>query len=39
MSATAIEPTSHAHDAHAHHHTSTGLDSRKIAIWAFIGSE
>ena len=30
---------------HAHHHapgqhyTSTGLDSRKIAIWAFIGSE
>src|SRR5919205_810105 len=23
----------------AHHHTSTGLDSRKIAIWAFIGSE
>jgi cytochrome c oxidase subunit III len=27
--------------AHAtgHHHTSTGLDNRKIAIWAFIGSE
>ncbi len=24
---------------HAHHHTSTGLDDRKIAIWAFIGSE
>jgi heme/copper-type cytochrome/quinol oxidase subunit 3 len=23
----------------AHHYTSTGLDSRKIAIWAFIGSE
>ena len=22
-----------------HHYTSTGLDSRKIAIWAFIGSE
>ena len=22
-----------------HHHTSTGLDNRKIAIWAFIGSE
>ena len=39
MSATAIEPTAHVHDAHAHHHTSTGLDSRKIAIWAFIGSE
>ena len=39
MSATAIEPTAHAHDAHAHHHTSTGLDSRKIGIWAFIGSE
>ena len=24
---------------HAHPPTSTGLDSRKIAIWAFIGSE
>jgi len=23
----------------AHHYTSTGLDSRKIAIWAFSGSE
>lgn len=23
----------------AHHYTSTGLDNRKIAIWAFIGSE
>jgi len=22
-----------------HHHTSTGLDNRKIAIWAFLGSE
>ena len=22
-----------------HHYTSTGLDSRKVAIWAFIGSE
>ena len=22
-----------------HHYTSTGLDSKKIAIWAFIGSE
>jgi cytochrome c oxidase subunit 3 len=29
----------HTEHAHAHHHTSTGLDSRKIAIWAFIGSE
>ena len=28
------------HAAHAaHHHSSTGLDNRKIAIWAFIGSE
>jgi cytochrome c oxidase subunit 3 len=27
-------------DDHAHHHhTTTGLDHRKIAIWAFIGSE
>jgi heme/copper-type cytochrome/quinol oxidase subunit 3 len=23
----------------AHHYTTTGLDSRKVAIWAFIGSE
>lgn len=23
----------------AHHHTSTGLDTRKIAFWTFIGSE
>src|SRR6476660_6611015 len=23
----------------SHHYTATGLDSRKIAIWAFIGSE
>src|SRR5688500_19843528 len=22
-----------------HHYTTTGLDHRKIAIWAFIGSE
>jgi heme/copper-type cytochrome/quinol oxidase subunit 3 len=32
----------HAADAHAHgggHHTSLGLDNRKIAIWTFIGSE
>jgi cytochrome c oxidase subunit 3/cytochrome o ubiquinol oxidase subunit 3 len=28
------------HDAHVgHHYTSTGLDNRKIAIWALIGSE
>jgi len=28
------------HVAHAsHHYTSTGLDSKKIAIWTFIGSE
>lgn len=40
MSATALEPTAGAHDAgHGHHYTTTGLDSRKIAIWAFIGSE
>ena len=27
-------------DGHAHHHyTTTGLDNRKIAIWAFLGSE
>jgi len=25
--------------AAVHHHTSTGLDSRKIAFWMFIGSE
>jgi len=25
--------------AHGHHYTTTGLDSRKIAIWAFIVSE
>ena len=28
-----------AHDTHGHHYTTTGLDNRKIAIWAFIGSE
>ncbi|MEO7963115.1 MAG: cytochrome c oxidase subunit 3 [Gemmatimonadaceae bacterium] len=28
-----------AHDVHGHHYTTTGLDNRKIAIWAFIGSE
>ena len=25
--------------SHGHHYTTTGLDNRKIAIWAFIGSE
>ncbi len=25
--------------AHGHHYTTTGLDNRKVAIWAFIGSE
>src|SRR5690348_12780299 len=25
--------------APSHHYTSTGLNSRKVAIWAFIGSE
>ena len=33
MSAPARHRTAHVH------HTTTGLDSRKIAIWAFIGSE
>ncbi|MGH7663765.1 MAG: cytochrome c oxidase subunit 3 [Gemmatimonadaceae bacterium] len=29
-----------AHEEHVgHHYTTTGLDNRKIAIWAFIGSE
>ncbi|MGQ0764795.1 MAG: cytochrome c oxidase subunit 3 [Gemmatimonadota bacterium] len=31
--------TASAHGAHAHHYTTTGLNHRKIAIWAFIGSE
>ncbi len=34
--ATAAVPDTHAHQ---HHYTSTGLDSRKVAIWTFIGSE
>ncbi|HEX8851320.1 MAG TPA: cytochrome c oxidase subunit 3 [Gemmatimonadaceae bacterium] len=29
----------HVPDAHDPHATSTGLDNKKIAIWAFIGSE
>ncbi|MCC6241690.1 MAG: cytochrome c oxidase subunit 3 [Gemmatimonadaceae bacterium] len=43
MSATSAASTAAAHgDSHAHgggHHTSLGLDNRKIAIWTFIGSE
>ena len=35
--ATASHP--HPTPLEAHHHTSTGLDNKKIAIWAFIGSE
>jgi heme/copper-type cytochrome/quinol oxidase subunit 3 len=39
--ATAAIPADHGHAEHGHveHHTSLGLDNRKIAIWAFIGSE
>src|SRR6476646_9938525 len=33
------EPTLSDHAAAAHLETSTGLDSRKLAIWTFIGSE
>ena len=40
--ASAVHGT-HAHsahdDTHGHPPTSTGLDNKKIAIWAFIGSE
>jgi cytochrome c oxidase subunit III len=39
MSATALEHSAPADHGHGHHYTSTGLDNRKIAIWAFIGSE
>ena len=42
MSAAAMEPTiagADTHEAHGHHYTTTGLDNRKIALWAFIGSE
>jgi heme/copper-type cytochrome/quinol oxidase subunit 3 len=35
--AAAIEHDAHAHGGHSP--TSTGLDNKKIAIWAFIGSE
>jgi cytochrome c oxidase subunit III len=38
--ANAAATASGAHEAHEHtHYTTTGLDNRKIAIWAFIGSE
>jgi heme/copper-type cytochrome/quinol oxidase subunit 3 len=30
--------TAHAHE-HEAHHTSTGLNSRKMLFWAFLGSE
>ncbi|HRP06905.1 MAG TPA: cytochrome c oxidase subunit 3 [Gemmatimonadales bacterium] len=36
MTSAAIE---HAHDTHGGHHTSLGIDNRKLAIWTFIGSE
>jgi cytochrome c oxidase subunit III len=36
MTATAAD---HATDHVPHHYTTTGLDHKKIAIWAFIGSE
>lgn len=41
MSAPTVPTAAHG-DPHAHgggHHTSLGLDNRKIAIWTFIGSE
>jgi cytochrome c oxidase subunit III len=38
MTAPAIAHPAPAHPV-SHHYTSTGLDSRKVAIWAFIGSE
>ena len=38
MTAPAIAHPAPAHPV-PHHYTSTGLDSRKVAIWAFIGSE
>jgi len=33
------EATVAEHAEHAEHHTSTGLDNRKVAMWAFLGSE
>ncbi len=40
--ATTVDTITSANQADTHtggHYTTTGLDSRKIAIWAFIGSE
>lgn len=28
-----------AHDGHAEHHTSTGVDNRKLLMWLFLASE
>jgi heme/copper-type cytochrome/quinol oxidase subunit 3 len=40
VSQAAAASASGAHEATEHHHyTTTGLDNRKVAIWAFIGSE
>jgi heme/copper-type cytochrome/quinol oxidase subunit 3 len=36
---TTMTSANQAEIAGGHHYTSTGLDNRKIAIWAFIGSE
>jgi cytochrome c oxidase subunit 3/cytochrome o ubiquinol oxidase subunit 3 len=33
-----VADTAHAH-SDEHHYTATGIDSRKLAIWTFIGSE
>ncbi|MGE0442383.1 MAG: heme-copper oxidase subunit III [Gemmatimonadales bacterium] len=38
MAQAAIATADHG-DIDDHHYTATGLDSRKLAIWAFIGSE
>ena len=38
MSSTALDTTG-ADAGHGAHYTTTGLDNRKIALWAFIGSE
>ena len=39
MTSVPITAAHGANDAHDPHATSTGLDNKKIAIWAFIGSE
>jgi cytochrome c oxidase subunit III len=39
VSANAHAATGHETHAEHQHYTTTGLDNRKIAIWAFIGSE